>query len=259
MLDALYVAASGMHAELTQLDVISNNLANLNTAAFKRSTVSFDDLVYRDAVSSSSALDRVYSQMQVGMGSGVAAISRDFSSADLIPTGNPLDLAIQGQGFMEVVLGNGEYAFTRNGALRIDSDGYLETTSGHRLANNIQIPPDATDIYIAETGEVRVRIEDEQEFFEVGQIELANFINPSSLEAIGENLFIATDDSSGLMIANPGETGFGKLAQGFMESSNVNLVNEMMTLVVTQRAYEVNSQVIRAVDEMLRINNSLRS
>ena len=259
MLDALYVAASGMHAELTQLDVISNNLANLNTAAFKRSTVSFDDLVYRDAVSSSSALNRVYGQMQVGMGSGVSAISRDFSSGDLIPTSNPLDVAIQGPGFLEVVLGNGEYAFTRNGSLRVDTDGYLETAGGQRLASNIQIPPDATDIFISDTGEVAVRIGDEQELFDIGQIELANFINPSSLEAIGENLFIATDDSSGLMIASPGETGFGNLAQGFLESSNVNLVNEMMTLVVTQSAYEVNSQVIRAVDEMLRVNNSLRS
>ncbi len=259
MLDALYIAATGLHAEMTQLDAISNNLANLNTTAFKRSNVSFDDLVYRDAVSAGSALNREGAQMRIGMGTGVAGVVKDFSVGDLRPTDNPLDIAIRGLGFLEVDMGNGEYGFTRSGALKIDSEGYLATVNGYRLSANLQVPADATDIYVAPDGTVSVRVDGEAELFEIGQIELATFLNPTSLEALGANLFLPTEDTSGLMLSAPGEDGTGSLAQGFLEGSNVSLVNEMMSMVVTQRAYEVNSQVIRAVDEMLRINNNLRS
>jgi flagellar basal-body rod protein FlgG len=259
MLDALYIAATGMHAELTQLDAISNNLANLNTTGFKRSSVSFDDLVYRDALSVSSVLDRVDGPIKIGMGSGVASIVKDFSAGDLQSTGNSLDLAIRGQGFLEVDLGNGEYGFTRNGTLQIDADGYLAMVSGQRLSANLQIPSDATDILIEPDGSVSVRIADEENLMDIGRIELASFLNPTSLEAIGDNLYITTQNTGVITFSAPGEDGTGQLVQGFLEGSNVNLVNEMMSLVVTQRAYEVNSQVIRAVDEMLRINNNLRS
>lgn len=259
MLDALYIAATGMHAELTQLDTISNNLANLNTTAFKRSSVSFDDLVYRDALSVSSLLDRGDGPIKIGMGTGVASIAKDFSNGDLQSTGNVLDVAIRGLGFIEVDLGNGEYGFTRNGSLQIDADGYLATVNGQRLSANIQVPPDATDINILTDGRVSVRVDGEENPIEIGRIELAGFLNPTSLEAVGDNLYIPTAATGVVTFSTPGEDGTGQLVQGFLEGSNVNLVNEMMSLVVTQRAYEVNSQVIRAVDEMLRINNNLRS
>jgi len=259
MLDALYIAATGMHAELTQLDTISNNLANLNTTAFKRSSVSFDDLVYRDAVSASSLLDRIDGPVKIGMGTGIASITKDFSAGDLQSTGNSLDLAIRGQGFLEVDLGNGEYGFTRNGTLQIDADGYLAMVSGQRLSANIQIPTDVSDVLIQSDGSVFARIEGEENLLELGRLELASFLNPTSLEAIGGNLYIPTSNTGVVTFSTPGEDGAGQLAQGFLEGSNVSLVNEMMSLVVTQRAYEVNSQVIRAVDEMLRINNNLRS
>ena len=257
MLDALYIAATGMHAELAQLDTISNNLANLNTTAFKKSNVSFDDLMYRDAAAASE-LDQATGQMKSGLGAGIAGITKDFSIGDLRATENPLDVAIRGLGFLEVDSGNGQTAYTRNGALKIDSDGYLATVSGQRLTANIQIPPDSTDVFIAADGTVSVRVSGEEKLLEVGRIEVASFLNPTSLEAVGENLYVPTEETGGLTLSTPGEDGTGQLAQRFLEGSNVNLVSEMMSLVVTQRAYEVNSQVIKAADEMLRINNNLR-
>lgn len=259
MLEALYIAATGMHAEQTQLDTLSNNLANMNTTAFKRSTVSFDDLMYRDALSTSSAADLQNNSMRMGMGAGVASITKDFSVGDLRATDNPLDLAIRGAGFLEVDLGNGDFGFTRNGGLKIDGDGYLATLNGQRLSANIQVPPDATDIQVKGNGDVSVRIDGSDQFLQIGRIELVDFINPTSLEAIGDNLYIANEKTGAPIFTVPGENGTGELAQGFLEGSNVNLVEEMMNLVITQRAYEVNSQVIRATDEMLRINNNLRS
>jgi flagellar basal-body rod protein FlgG len=258
MIDALYIAISGMQSELTQLNTISNNLANMNTTAFKKSTVSFDDLVYRDVINSAGRMDRMGANMRVGMGSGVSSVLKDFSVGDLLATENPLDIAIRGQGFFEVNLGNGEYGFTRAGSLKVDSDGYLATVGGQRLSANIQVPPDTTNIQIAPDGVVSARINGGANPLDIGQLELVNFLNPTSLEAIGNNLYRTTEDTSGLTFSKPGNDGVGFVSQGFLEGSNVNLVTEMMNLVVTQRAYSVNSQVIRAVDEMLQINNSLR-
>lgn len=259
MMDALYIAATGMHAEQAQLDTISNNLANMNTTAYKRSSVTFDDLMYRDSVTSSSSVDRMTNGVMIGMGSGVASIDKDFSVGDLRATDNPLDISIRGLGFIEVDLGNGEYGFTRNGAMKIDADGYLSTVSGERLSGNIQIPQDASDVFIQGNGDVSVRINGEDELLEVGRIELVSFLNPTSLEPTGNNIYLSTEDTGAPIFSVPGEDGTGQLAQGFLEGSNVSLVEEMMSLVVTQRAYEVNSQVIRATDEMMRINNNLRS
>ncbi|MDP4916254.1 MAG: flagellar hook-basal body complex protein, partial [Haliea sp.] len=154
--------------------------------------------------------------------------------------------------------GNGEYGFTRAGSLKVDSDGYLATVAGQRLSANIQVPPDTTSIQIAPDGVVSARINGGADPLDIGQLELVNFLNPTSLEAIGNNLYRATEDTGGLTFSKPGNDGVGFVSQGFLEGSNVNLVTEMMNLVVTQRAYSVNSQVIRAVDEMLQINNSLR-
>ncbi|MFT4824346.1 MAG: flagellar basal-body rod protein FlgG, partial [Cryomorphaceae bacterium] len=250
MMDALYIAATGMHAEQAQLATISNNLANMNTTAFKKSTVVFDDLMYRDSVTSSSSVDQMTNGVMVGMGSGVASINKDFSVGDLRATDNPLDIAIRGLGFIEVDLGNGEFGFTRSGAMKIDSDGYLSTVSGERLSGNIQIPQDASDIFIQANGDVAVRINGEDELLEVGRIELVSFLSPTSLAPSGNNLYLSTEETGAPIFSVPGEDGTGMLAQGFLEGSNVSLVEEMMSLVATQRAYESNSQVIRATDEM---------
>lgn len=259
MMDSLYVAATGMHAERAQLDTVANNLANMNTDGFKASRVNFKDLLYRQTSQFSSVADMHQAGGQIGLGTGVASISRDFSVGDLRSTQNPLDLAIQGNGFFEVRLENGDFAFTRNGALKLDSEGYLATQSGHRLAGNIQIPPDATDILITSTGEVEVKLEKGAPLYQVGLIELVDFVNPASLEALGNNLYMKSELSGAPSYAEPGQMGTGSLLQGYLEASNVSLIEEMMRLVATQSAYQASSQIIRATDEMLRINNGLRT
>ena len=259
MLDSLYIAATGMHAEQSQIDTIANNLANLNTTAFKKSRVSFDDLLYRTAVVSSSEIDQFEDSAKVGMGSSVGSINKNFANGDLKATNNPLDVAISGKGFIEVLLDNGEPAYTRNGALAVNEQGYLQTMNGYQLAAKIQLPPDATEVFIRENGTVEARIDNSEDLLEVGQIDMVSFLNDSSLNPVGDNLFIATEESGQPMYSTAGEDGAGTLKQGFLEGSNVDLVEEMMNLVVAQRAYEVNSQIVKATDEMLRISNNLRS
>lgn len=261
MLDAMYVAATGMRSVETQLDVISNNLANVNTNSFKKARVSFDDLVYgAGAVQQSAAvLSSPPETNLTGAGAAVSSVNRDFASGELKATQNPLDLAIQGNGFIEVELENGEKAYTRLGALKINEDGRLALVNGFSLASNIAIPTDATSIQIAPDGRVNVAVPDRSEAVEVGQIELATFVNASGLQAHGEGLFLATDASGAPLYADPGTDGAGVLVQGYVEASNVNLVEELLDLVVAQRAYEVNSQVLRASDEIMKITNNLRS
>jgi flagellar basal-body rod protein FlgG len=259
MLDSLYIAATGMHAEQSQIDTIANNLANLNTTAFKKSRVSFDDLLYRTAVVSSSEIDQFEDSSKVGMGSSVGSITKNFANGDLKATNNPLDVAISGKGFIEVLLDNGEPAYTRNGALAVNEQGYLQTMNGYQLAAKVQLPPDATEVFIRENGTVEARIDNSEDLLEVGQIDMVSFLNDSSLNPVGDNLFIATEESGQPMYSTAGEDGAGTLKQGFLEGSNVDLVEEMMNLVVAQRAYEVNSQIVKATDEMLRISNNLRS
>jgi len=257
MIEALYIAATGMHVEQTNIDTISNNLANLNTAAFKKSRVSFDDLMYRDMSNSIASIDQS-SRMKIGMGAAISQISKDFTPGPVRGTENPLDIAIKGQGFIEVEMENGEVAYTRNGALQVLNSGYLATSDGFQLVGNIQIPPDASEILISRDGLVQVRVNNDDKLYEVGSMELANFMNSSGLNPIGNNLFLATEDSGVAYYSEPGQNGTGVVEQGFLEGSNVDLIQEMIDLVIAQRAYEVNSKVIKAADEMLRINNNLR-
>lgn len=257
MIDALYIAATGMHAEQSHIDTISNNLANLNTTAYKKSRVSFDDLLYKSVDTSGLPNQKLASQ-KVGLGSAISAITRDFGAGDIKATDNPLDLAIRGNGFLEVVLENGEYAYTRNGSLRINEEGFLITPEGYPLSSRIQIPPDASQIAIDESGVVKVRYGNEEMLSEIGQIELAGFVSTNGLAPIGNNLYLPTTESGMAFYSDPNTNGLGSVQQGFLEASNVDLVEEMIELVVAQRSYEVNSQVIRTTDEILRIVNSLR-
>lgn len=259
MLDSIYIAATGLHAEQAHIDSISNNLANLNTTAFKKNRVSFDDLMYRDVTEASSAIDRQDQVISQGMGSSISSTGKDFSVGDLKQTDNPMNVAIRGKGFLEVELENGEAAYTRTGTFRVDADGFLQTTSGYRLASHILIPPDASEMVIDKDGAVKVRLDNSAKMVEVGNLDVVNFLNPTGLEAGGDNLYMETEQSGRPIFSRPGESGTGTLAQGFLESSNVDLVEELLELVVAQRGYEVSSQVIRVSDEILRINNNLRS
>jgi len=257
MIDALYVATSGLQVSQSQLDTISNNLANLNTVAFKKSRVDFNELV-RHEPSPDVLMQPIETETEKGTGVGIASVSRLFTGGEMKITENSLDVALKGSGFFEVVLENGETALTRGGALQVDGDGYLSTVSGYKLADMLQLPPDATEVLIAADGVVQVKVADSDEPVEVGQIQLANVMNPTGLTALGQNLFLPSEKSGDVFYSNAGENGMGTLQQGFLEMSNVDLITELVDLVVAQRGYQANSHVVRAADEIMKINNSLR-
>jgi flagellar basal-body rod protein FlgG len=255
MLRALDTAATGMAAEQMHIDVISNNLANVNTTGFRRSRAEFQDLVYQTLKPTGAATGNgtaVPSGMQIGQGTRAVATARDFAQGTLRQTGHPLDVAIEGGGFLRITRPNGEPAYTRAGNLRTDAEGKLVTVDGYPVDPEIGIPPDATSVTIAPDGTVSVTQGGSSEATEVGRIQLATFPNVGGLDAIGRNLLVPTVASGDAVTANPGEGGTGTLAQGFLEGSNVEVVTEMIDLITSQRAYEINHRVIQAADEMLR-------
>ena len=266
MIRALWTSATGMQAQQTNLDVISNNIANVNTVGYKKSRANFEDLIYqnlRDPGVMSSAETRVPTGMQVGIGVKLSDIAKTFTQGSLEKTDRPLDLAIQGKGFFRIELPGGGEAYTRAGNFNVDDQGYIVTASGYRLSPNIQItaPETLLSVSISENGNVyAVRNEGGvQTTEELGQIKLYIFMNPPGLQAIGQNLYKQTDASGEPIEGNPNQDGFGKIAQGFLESSNVNIVEEMINLIVAQRAYEVNSKGVTTADEMLRTIGTLKS
>lgn len=258
MLDSLYIAATGMQAQQLGVDTISNNLANINTTAFKRSRVAFEDLLYREAGRSAPAGLLGEPPARFGAGAAVADTAKIFLDGDLRRTDAPLDVALRGAGFFEVTLPDGSRAYTRNGALRVNRDGLLATAEGHVLAPQVQVPSEATQIAIETTGRVSARLPNEAAAVEIGQIELARFVNPGGLSALGANLYVATERSGDPLTGRPGDEGFGTLQQGFLESSNVRLTEELVGLVLAQRAFEVNARAIQASDELLALVNNLR-
>jgi len=256
MLDSLYIGASGMQAQQLNIDAIANNLANVNTAGYKRSRVDFSDLLYR-SVSGATDSSGNSSIGRIGMGATVASTGKVFTVGDLKKTDEPLDLVINGQGFFEVLAPDGSIAYTRNGALRLDRDGVLVTQDGYPLVGSIQVPPDSTQIRIDPNGRVFATVARSTSATELGQIELATFTNPAGLTATGNNLFQATEAAGDPIVGAPGENGIGTIVQGYLEGANVKLIDEMVSLVLAQRAYEINSKVIQASDEMLSISNNL--
>ncbi len=266
MIRALWTSASGMGAQQTNLDVISNNIANVNTVGFKRSRANFEDLIYQDIKDPgvmSSNETRVPSGIQIGLGVKLSDVSKIFTQGSLIKTDKPLDLAIQGDGFFKIELPGGGEAYTRAGNFQIDNEGYIVTPNGYRLSPNIQIsaPETLISISISPNGKVYVVRNEggQQTTEELTDIKLYKFINPAGLKAIGENLFKYTEASGEPIEGDPNTDGFGKLAQGFLEASNVNIVEEMVNLIVAQRAYEINSKGIITADEMLRTIGTLKS
>lgn len=266
MLRALWTSASGMTAQQTNLDVVSHNIANVNTVGFKKSRANFEDLIYqdiRDPGVLSSTQNRVPAGIQIGLGVRLSDVSKIFSQGSLVKTDNPLDVAIQGEGFFQIEMPDGSFAYTRAGNFKIDNEGYIVTTEGYRLSPNIQIssPETVVNISISPNGFVAVvRMAGGNQITEdVGNIRLYRFMNPAGLRAIGENLYKFTEASGEPIEGDPNQNGFGKLAQGFLEASNVNIVEEMVNLIVAQRAYEVNSKGIITADEMLRTVGTLKS
>lgn len=261
MIRALYSAASGMNAQELAIDTIANNLANVNTNGFKRVRVDFQDLIYQTLLSpgtTSGAGTEIPTGIQVGHGSRASSTQRIFSQGEFKQTEAPLDLVIEGEGFFQILNHNGELAYTRAGAFRLDGQGRLVTSDGLLLQPPITIPPDAATVSISKDGTVEVTVAGSNQAQQLGVIQLARFSNPAGLEAIGQNLFRPTQSSGQAQVGTPGLDGYGSLLQGFLELSNVKLVEEMVSMIVAQRAYEISSKSIQAADEMLNVANNLR-
>ncbi len=260
MMRSLWAAATGMAAQQTNIDVIANNLANVNTVGFKASRVDFQDLVYQ-TYSEPGAATTEGTQMptgvQVGLGTRLAAVQRIYSPGNLRQTGNSLDLAIEGDGFFQIMMPDGRTAYTRDGALKLDGQGRLVNSDGQPLDPEITIPSDATHVNIGSDGTVSVSVAGQNEAEQIGQITLTKFLNPAGLSSIGRNLLLPTAASGEPVTGAPGSEGMGTLGQGFIELSNVSIIEEMVNMIVAQRAYEVNSKCIQVADEMLAMANTL--
>jgi flagellar basal-body rod protein FlgG len=261
MIRSLWSAATGMQAQTLNIDVISNNLANVGTSGFKKSRADFQDLLYQTLRSpgvASSADTQVPTGIQVGNGVRPAATQKMFSQGDFSHTDNQLDMAIEGNGFFQVIQPNGEIGYTRAGTFKLDSDGRVVTSDGLPLEPEVTVPSDATSISIGTDGTVSVVLAGQSQPSQIGNIELAGFINPAGLNSIGRNLFTPTAASGDPTTGTPGQETFGTVAQGYLEMSNVSVVDEMVNMITAQRAYETNSKTIQASDEMLQTANNLR-
>ncbi len=253
---ALFTAATGMEAQQAQIDTIANNIANVNTTAFKKSRTEFQDLFYETlrapgATSADGAI--LPTGVQVGHGVQLSAISRIFTSGDRVNTGNTLDLAIDGTGFFQIQRPTGETVYTRDGTFKLDRDGNIVTAQGYQMIPNITVPPDSITVTILPDGTVNAVQAGNTTTQSLGQIELVRFANPSGLRAVGGNLHELTDASGDPETGVPDQNGFGAVASGFLEGSNVEVAEELVQMILAQRAFEVSSRVIQAGDEMLRI------
>jgi flagellar basal-body rod protein FlgG len=255
MINSLWISKTGMQAQQTQLDVISNNLANVSTNGFKRANAVFEDLMYQNLRQVGAAADEqnnLPTGLQLGLGVRTVATSRSFTQGSLQQSGNNLDVAINGSGFLQVTMPDGTTGYTRDGSLQLDAQGRMVTSSGFPLAAGITIPAEAQSVTIGTDGVVSVKLPGQAVPQAVGNIELANFINPAGLEPRGQNIFGESLASGNPIAAAPGTAGTGTLMQGFVETSNVNVVQELVTMIQTQRAYEMNSKAITTSDQMLQ-------
>jgi flagellar basal-body rod protein FlgG len=258
MLRALYSAAAGMQSQQVNLDVIANNLANVNTTGFKKSKAEFQDLLYqtnREAGSEQGGGNQLPTGAQIGHGSQLVATSKIFTTGEMTQTGERLDVAIQGDGFFEIQMPDGTKAYTRDGAFKTASDGRITTSDGYVVQGGFQpIPAGTTAIDISSTGEVTTTGANGKQSF---RIQLTRFANPAGLKSLGRNLYRESPASGTAEMGNPGENGFGDLQQGFLEKANVKVVEEMVNMILAQRAYEVNSKAVQAADEMMQQSNNL--
>ncbi len=251
---ALAIAATGMDAQQTNLEVIANNIANINTTAFKRARAEFTDLLYQTermpGVPNRGGENPIPEGVQIGLGVRTAAVRNLHQQGALTQTGNRFDLGLDGRGWFQVVGADGETLYTRAGAFNTNATGELVTLDGYAVDPAITVPPDATDVIINESGEIFARIPGQSQLQQVGQLTLANFANEAGLEPLGGNLYRQTEASGDPVIGVPADLGFGRIQQGYLESSNVDPVKEITELISAQRAYEMNSKVIQAADDM---------
>ncbi len=261
MFRALYTAASGMTAQQLTLDNVANNLANSSTAGFRRRRLQFEDLLYQNLIMPGAAATQqttIAAGLQVGLGTRTASSEIIQLQGNFSATGNPLDLTVQGEGFFQVTLPSGENAYTRSGAFHLDSQGNVVTADGTPLTPAITIPPNATSITVGSDGTVSVTTPGQTAAQQVGTIQLALFPNPGGLNSVGQNLFLATTASGDPIVGTPGGSeGLGTIEQGYLEQSNVDVVEEFIQMILAQRSYEANSRVVQASDEMLQQLNNL--
>ncbi|MGC1548091.1 MAG: flagellar hook-basal body complex protein [Rhodanobacter sp.] len=254
MIDALYIATSGLQSQQSQIDTLSNNISNMQTPGFKSQRVSFGDI----AVISPSQVQAGLSPEHSGAGTEIVSTSAVFSQGQMSQTGNTWDIGIQGDGFLEVVDANGNHLYTRDGQLHVDSGGYLATADGSRLSQEIQIPPDASNITINQNGQINATVGGSTNQTLLGTFELSTFPSPEGLQSVGSNNFMPTQASGDPSVGKPNDSGVGSILQGSLEGSNVDMVSEMATLVIAQRAYQLNARVLQASDQILDTINNLR-
>ncbi len=257
MSDAMSIAASGLKAEEFNLTRISSDLANLNTNNYKATRIQFEDVLYQQINGKESIFSPVNGS-KLGLGTAVFSTSKDFSPGPLKATANPLDVAINGQGFFQVMTNDGNTAYTRSSSLKIDKDRYLCTSDGLRLFDNIQIPEGIEKLIIQNNGDVEIQMPDEQNSEILGNIKLAKFMTPENLNPLGNGLYTETEASGQAIIDTPGQSGLGSLSQGQVEASNVDMVNSLMQLTMAQRIYQINSKALQVADEMEKETNEIR-
>jgi flagellar basal-body rod protein FlgG len=258
---ALRTAATGMFAQQLNVDLIAHNLANVNTTGFKKSRPEFQDLMYQTLKSSAESANSNIQQpveIQIGNGTMPVATLKSFAQGDMQPTNNPMDVAIQGEGFLQVRRPDGTVAYTRDGALKVSGEGTLVTSQGYIMEPGLSFPSQITNLAISRDGVIDASVVGESAPSKVGQLELAKFVNPAGLRPIGNNLFVETPASGKPILGSAGSEGFGEMVQGSLEASNVDVVEEMVSMIVAQRAYEINSKTIKTVEDMLSMANNLK-
>ncbi len=261
MIRSLWTSATGMQAQELNIDVIANNLANVNTSGFKKSRAEFQDLLYetmRPAGAASSADTTVPTGIQLGHGTRPSAVQKMFNQGDFQNTENELDWAIEGDGFFQIELPDGDTGYTRAGEFKLDADGRIVNPDGFPLIPEMSVPANTIAVSVGLDGTVSVIQAGDTTPTEIGSVQLARFVNPSGLRSLGKNLFAPTNASGDEITGTPGENGFGTIAQGFLEMSNVSVVDEMVNMITAQRAYETNSKVITTADDMLQLANNLK-
>jgi len=261
MIKAMRTAATGMIAQQMNVDNIANNLANVNTTGFKKSTVEFQDVLYqnyRQAGTASALGSKLPTGLAIGYGARASATNRSFTVGDLSSTGNPLDFAIDGDGFFQVQMPDGSTAYTRDGAFKISGEGDIVTSEGYYMLPQLSLPENATAVSVGTDGTIEVMQSGQSEPTQIGQIELARFVNPAGLSAIGRNILVETGASGSPITDIPSQNGLGQIDQGYLEMSNVKVVDEMVNMIVAQRAYEMNSKAIQTADDMAGIANNIK-
>lgn len=255
MVRSLWTAATGMQAQQMNIDNMSNNLANVNTHGFKKGRILFQDLLYQDIKAAGAVTAAGINHptgIQMGMGVATAAIQKIHSQGNYENTYNPLDLTVEGDGYFQITLPDGNIGYIRSGAFSIDANGDVVSPEGYLLEPGINIPENALSISVSSDGIFSVKLPGEEQETELGQIEIARFINPAGLSSVGENVYLATEASGPAQVGIASEDGYGKIRQGFLETSNVSMVTEMVNMITGQRAYEMNSKAIQTSDEMLQ-------